>query len=152
MLSCPTANAAKPAPLPEFHNSPTTLSKVQEKIKSFSSSALCLRQVHSIHLHSVQVVRTSLSFPSFRLLSFLQPQHPTARAAHSFHKHSIPLIRCTIVCIITVSFNSTLQTLQHLHSICFFSCYADDMCIPHFPHPMFIPFNPCTCFNPIIIP
>ena len=54
--------------------------------------AMCLRQVHSLHLHSVQAFRsfrftqyTSLSFTSFRLRSFHPPLHRTAKAIHSLH-------------------------------------------------------------------
>lgn len=55
-------------------------------------TAMCLRSVHSLHLHSVQALRsfrfasfTTLSFTAFRLRSFHQPQHRTAKAIPSLH-------------------------------------------------------------------
>ncbi len=54
--------------------------------------AMCLRSVHSLHLHFVQAFRslrctsfTSLSFTPFRLRSFHSPQHRTAKAIPSLH-------------------------------------------------------------------
>lgn len=52
--------------------------------------AMCLRSVHSLHLHCVQAFRSfrytpfsSLSFTSFRFRSFHPPQHRTAKEALS---------------------------------------------------------------------
>ena len=54
--------------------------------------AMCLRSVHSLHLHSVQAFRSfrfasfsTLSFTTFRLRSFHSPQHRTAKAIPSLH-------------------------------------------------------------------
>jgi hypothetical protein len=54
--------------------------------------AMCLRSVHSLHLHFVQAFRSfrfasfsSLSFTPFRLRSFHSPQHRTAKAIPSLH-------------------------------------------------------------------
>jgi len=87
---------------PQPHT-PPPISAVQKKIKHEASvMAMCLRSVHSLHLHFVQAFRsfrctsfTTLSFTPFRLRSFHPPQHRTAKVAHSFRctnpRSSIPL-------------------------------------------------------------
>lgn len=76
---------------------------------------MCLRSVHSLHLHFVQAFRslrctsfTALSFTPLRLRSFHSPLHRTAKAIPSLHftKH---------IYLLSVSWHPDSQNTKSIH-------------------------------------
>ena len=123
---------------------------MQKKIKHVASvTAMCLRSVHSLHLHFVQAFRsfrctafTTLSFTPFRLRSFHPPQHRTAKVAYSFRctnpRSSIPQ---------AVPFPNTQGSGVNKSYHCRPGTMAQSCSIPP-RHTRYATFNRHLCFHP----
>jgi len=110
---------------------------------------MCLRSVHSLHLHFVQAFPsfrctafTTLSFTPFRLRSFHPPQHRTAKVAHSF-RYTYP--RSFIPQ--AVPFPSPQGSGVYISYHCRPGTKAQSCCItPR--HTRYATFNRHLCFHP----
>jgi hypothetical protein len=92
MLSSPTKPARKPAPPPESHKCPTTLSAVQglSNVGFPDPHVLAAGSFTAAQLRSRAPLRYAPSTP-FRCRSFHQPQHPTAKAPLSLSLTTRPI-------------------------------------------------------------